>query len=571
MLLIVAYPTQQDYLPEKPPDESAEDPADPARGREDDLKSLYMRAVEAYRRALSGMSGREPSLTLPADPEDGTGSAAGGDNASANQPDTIIFDDELYVTLFDLYVARGWGGIARIERALREQAAAIGDEGRSGGTQVSVWGPATAFFYTTRNLLILLIRDSLLNIERLAVQDIFGRLNDTASAVAEAWTRQFAFKTEQGPPTTSLRRVGGEVVEVERPGKNVFKMGNPAFAKEVFTNLTKAVTQKSLFDETLRQIAAAKSALRGPALSGNSEIERLNEQAKNLYTEARTFIDTKAPMALLALNSLPAGFDQPQMENTLGLILNQLYLRNDELGRAIDPAVSQSAAALSSIGLTRDAGPYSVAPSAIPPEGLELFVINKALTTTEPAWFPLVSEATLHRLVQSGTIETDSFDYVVCFHYVNALIERMEALRNDEEASRKFWTSVGRVSAALSLASLVTPATAAAAAPLRAISLVADLAVMANTINSVVDQLEQLDRQLSETLVQPDALGVPALARLGQLVSMRAELIDNLGLNTAIELVLGLTPARFVRLKRLLLARGYYQDLETLLDDNQDG
>ena len=147
----------------------------------------------------------------------------------------------------------------------------------------------------------------------------------------------------------------------------------------------------------------------------------------------------------------------------------------------------------------------------------------------------------------------------------------MEALRNDEEANRRFWTSVGRVSAALSLASLVTPATAAAAAPLRAVSLVADLAVMANTINSVVGQLEQLDRQLSQSLVQPDALGVPALARLGQLVSMRAELVDNLVLNTAIELVLGLTPARFVRLKRLLLARGYYQDLETLLDDSQDG
>ena len=133
-----------------------------------------MRAVEAYRRALSGMSGVEPSLTIPADPQDGA-AGAGADNASTDQPDTIIFDDELYVTLFDVYVSHGWGGIARIERALREQAAASGAEGRSGGTQLSVWGPATAFFYTTRSLLVLLIRDSMLNIERLAARDGFGQ------------------------------------------------------------------------------------------------------------------------------------------------------------------------------------------------------------------------------------------------------------------------------------------------------------------------------------------------------------------------------------------------------------
>jgi hypothetical protein len=274
-------------------------------------------------------------------------------------------------------------------------------------------------------------------------------------------------------------------------------------------------------------------------------------------------------VSLLVLDSLKKGFKKHEMEDALGSILNELRSRLENFARAVNPAESQVSACLAAIGWAPDATLSSLGPSAIPANGVEDFVQETALAgvVKDSRWFPLVSEATLHALTQSGEIAEDSFEYVVSFHYVSSLMDRVEALRAREDEANAFWKGVGMISASLSLSALLTPASAPAAAPLRGVALIADLAMTANAVHSVVTEVAELDRALSDTLIRPEAFGVAALGRIGQLVAMRAELVENLALHVALEAVLGLTPARFAALRRNLLARGYYQDIQTLLGD----
>src|SRR5437667_6438927 len=76
--------------------------------------------------------------------------------------ETVAFDEELDARLMEIYVLHGWDGILKLEQAL---------EG------AHPWSVVLPFYSFTRNRLILLIRQSLIEIEKKAAQDILVRLN----------------------------------------------------------------------------------------------------------------------------------------------------------------------------------------------------------------------------------------------------------------------------------------------------------------------------------------------------------------------------------------------------------
>ncbi|MCY7355303.1 MAG: hypothetical protein LH470_09560 [Lysobacter sp.] len=574
MFQIIAYPKQIGFLEENAEPAELADRESPVWASQVELKSIYMQAVEAYQRELTSPY---PQLKI-------------SHNTDDDDDDIIVFDEQLYTTLFDIYVVEGWKGLQNVEAALLERAPERDEGVLPGGTQRSPWRPVKQFFYITRNLLVLLIRDALFTIERAAAQDIYVRLNDTAAVVEEAWTGQFKFVTLESSPAPRLQRIGGEVsIETSLP-VTTFEMGVGAkeLADSLFAAMTEAVEQKLLFEGALQRLPDVKKNLeqtRAKAHGSNvpydvaeqsskvqklelevATLQRVDQQAKSLYSSAHKLIRMKCPLALLVLDSLKQGFLKHQMEDKLGKILDMLRKKNDKLAGVIDPSKSYSAACLGAIGLTSGMGLHGLKPSMIPSEGLEVWVIEKGMSgiLNDPGWFPLLNEATLHRLTQSGEIAEDSFEYVVCFHYVSMLMGRIEELRARQAANQAFGKSIGGLAAAVSLALFLTPA-ATVAVPARVVAYAVDLAIMAHVVHSVVDELAQYDKGLSEALIQPEAFGVAALARIGELVSMRAELVDNLVLHVALEAVLGLTPARFFVLRKLLLARSYYQDVEMLL------
>lgn len=143
----------------------------------------------------------------------------------------------------------------------------------------------------------------------------------------------------------------------------------------------------------------------------------------------------------------------------------------------------------------------------------------------------------------------------------------MEARRQSEEASQRFWKAFSKAAAAASLATLVTPATAEFAPVLRGAAAVADLVLLAHAIYSVSAQLSQLNELLTEQLIGPDAFALESLSRLGELGAFRTQLLNSLGEQVLLQLVLIAASARWTPVRKLLIASGYLLDLDTLLSD----
>jgi hypothetical protein len=257
------------------------------------------------------------------------------------------------------------------------------------------------------------------------------------------------------------------------------------------------------------------------------------------------------------------------------MALRSLREEIDEIGRGVDPNSGRVAAEIPAIEAGGLVAWDAVERWSLPPKclslGIERYVVDAAMSKLAdgPGWLPLAHEATWHHLVETGTIAKDSFEYIVYAHYVSALTERVESEREADEISAKVWGYLGRIAAALSLASLVTPATAGAAPLLRGLSVVADLAVMAHEIYSITGNLARLDQALAEQLIHPDAFALEQLARVGELAQIRREALDQISVQVALELALLGASAQWGSVKNLVLARGYYSDLETLLGDSE--
>src|SRR5204863_230751 len=155
-------------------------------------------------------------------------------------------------------------------------------------------------------------------------------------------------------------------------------------------------------------------------------------------------IAVNCQLGLIVLDGLARGFDQKEMEQKLGGAIWEIYENIDEIGKSVDASASRVAAEWAApaekenISLTYLKTVQSWEP---PKEGFESRVTNMAIEklAKDSGWFSLAHEETLHRLVESGVIAKDSFEYIVYSHYVSALIDRLQVKREADEAFDKFW------------------------------------------------------------------------------------------------------------------------------------
>jgi hypothetical protein len=537
------------------------------------LRSTYEDRVARYHQELGSVTTGDPATATTRYPEL---------PVTLDTAETVIIDDELFEHLFDIYVYHGWAGIQRVEDAI----ARLVPSTPSGGVSDSWWGPAWRFFLFTRNLLAMLIRDAIAELEQRAAARMIRHLSQVAAAVNDAWTARYRI-------TRTERTVIEPYYKAATRARQVvtYSFADTAESKALFGALTQAVNQRVEHEEllqrvarirdqvqTLRQITRQKQQ-RGRPLSSERQLtseldlkeqeqKQLEERSAGLLSAMQAVIMNSSPLGLLVLEGLATGFTQPQMENLLGATLWELYAHLDTLGARIDPGRSQSAALMAEISAAEfDALPERQR-ALVQLGGPEATVVNAAVMNLpkEPAWLPLLHEQTLHLLLESGEIRRDSFTFVVFTHYVTTLGERLEAERRNEEASQTFWRAFSRVAAAASLVLLVTPVSGVGAV-LRGAALVADLVLLAHAVSSVTQQLARIDQLRDQQLLHANAFSVEGLGRLGELGTYRHELLDGITQQLLIELLLIVTGARWPSVKRLLIVRGYLQDVETLLAD----
>lgn len=551
------------------------------------LRVAYMRRVELYDRELASILGvlppeeggrpsRYPELPITLDPE------------SPETEETLVVDTNLFTNLFDIYLVHGWAGIRHIENQLTARARP--DEGAPyGGTVVSVWRPAWTFFAFTRNLLAVLVRNALIEIERLAATRIVGQISTGAAALARAWQSEFKISRNVRYEERSVYDKDGiEVGEPHLIEVSTYAFGDQNLSATLYKALTDAITQRVEYEALLERIEDLRAEIqhtkrhiehqRQPRVkqhyrekltsmaSNEKQLSDLEAATREFFNAMRVVIHMNCPLALLVLDGLKPGFKQSEMEQLIGETLWQLYSRIDTLGLGIDPQRSRAAevlpgiqseeqveVALERLRIARDW------------DGPEVTLIDVAIKRLpkEPAYFALLNEATLNLLVESGEIERDSLAFAVFCHYDLALIDRMEAERQREEATVAFWKAFGQAAAAASLASLVTPA-AGLAPLLRGASAIAGLVLLAHNVSSVVQSLALLDQLVAERLIEPNAFALESLSRLTELAAFRKDLLQNMPEQLLAELLLIAVGARWVPLKKLLVMRGYLMDLEVL-------
>ena len=505
------------------------------------------------------------------------------------EAEPFAIDDDLYTGLFDVYTLCGWHGIAAIEAALR--AAAPGPEGdRAGGVDASAWQPAAKFFRFTRNLLGLMIRDQLSDMEtQLALQTI-TQLSVASDAVSEAWSRDFNFKEKY--LRTVHKNFKGESWDYDIYGYRALNVG---LSTQLYTYLTQSVEARVKFEQTQQDLALIRDQIQQtrnqmdmPSPSATSSQDQLaqlytdqtrltalEQSADAFRQQLQKQIAATTPLGLLIVDRLKQNFSQETMEQTLADVLFQLFGQLDDLGGKIDPGVNH--VNLLVPGLPPNA---LITMSAIdgwncPTQGPEAFVIKAAMgaLADKPEYAPMLAAPTLDKLVASGSIETDSFAYVVAFQYQSVLQEALARQAADDRAGIVFWQMFAKISAGLSLAALATPVTAEAFPLLRGASALADLIVLAHTVRSVTATLAKYDQLLQSELLDPDAFAFEHLARMGALGAYRDRLLSQFPLQLLQELVLVAAGARWAAVAETLKWRAYLTDIEILLDtgDEENG
>ncbi|WP_186315567.1 hypothetical protein [Catellatospora sichuanensis] len=579
-ILITAEPARADIFTPGGPDEAAEPLLPQVQPLADSLLTAYRARAGLYHDALTAELGRQgdelpmsfvPSVVMP----DG---------------EQIPIDADLFQTLLELYLADGWAPLAAIGAGLREAAGPQGVPDRPiAGVPALPWLKAYEFFVFTRNLVALLVRESLARIEQHAATALQARRAASAEQLEQAIRGVFMVTTTKSKPAGVARGPGAPVsVPV-----TLYHFDNRALMDDLTRIMNDAAKQRVVLDGLVRDIAQTQQQRReartatqgaqggssGPAASDSAareqtlavkegEQQTLRQATEGLLTQLKAVIGQRAPLALLVVDGLRPGFQREELEVKLGRALFALRDQLAELGSGLNPERSFTGEVLRGVAVGEQAqvSLVEVQNLAVPAAGPEAAVAAAALArlSADKHLFSLVHEQTWWLLVQSGQVARDSFDYVVLHHYLVELERQTEALEAGTKATEAVLRTITVISAALSITLLVTPLAELVPA-LAGLSYLIDMALLAYQIHSVVGQLRQLDVMLSAALLAPEAFGLEHLAQLGDLLIARGDL--GAGLTEAVlkELLLAVAGSRWRTTRRALIMRGFYADLQTLL------
>jgi hypothetical protein len=482
--------------------------------------------------------------------------------------EAVVFDEELDARLMEIYVLHGWDGILKLEQALEHAQKKL-------VRVLEPWLVVLPFYSFTRNRLILLIRQALIEIEKKAAQDIFARLNLTAITVNTAWLVKFVFSSKE--EVVDLRK---DEIFRDTPvlaTKITYTMGNRQLSDDLFFLLSEAVNARAFVDEQNRKIKRLEQVIEYFKHEGTSPPNNYEpdiKDAQNLIHQKNTVLETlleqirkKAPLALLAMPLLKKGFRQPDMENIIGEALSAFYGKIDKLAEAIKPQTSQIETNF--LGIQENVPNATRTLESLFSFGynIEVLATKKAISEAvdNPAYLALLSEETLNRLIETRVIERGTLAHIVCRRYTLTLMEQIENRRKSEENLKTFVEALARMGAGLSLAALASSGNPEVSAPIKFVAFVLGIPMMLFQIYSVVHQLSVFDQVINLRLAEADTTSIESLVALGEITAMRAEYAQQITETISKEIVLLIAAGKWEIFKQGLHLRGYYADLELFL------
>ncbi|MDQ4037175.1 MAG: hypothetical protein M3313_02180 [Actinomycetota bacterium] len=470
---------------------------------------------------------------------------------------TIVYDGDLDRRLLEVYVWHGWRGIDTVREALRQVE-------RGPLRALFPWRIAGEFLSFARNLLIAAVRAELMAFEREAAELLILRLNNSRNMAAEAWSALDVRRSTKEERKVTLSRIMAD--QPTRIPDLSYVLGNDKLATQLLDVVTPLVRireeltkLKAKRDRKQEMLDAARAELGSSFDTGTeldiaeltAQIGELVEQTEHLYRDLHAL----CPIAVLAVPVLRFPVPMYALTGALVQAVMGFVGHAEVIARALSAEGSWVGEVLEAPRPGEEL--EQSYPADMQPERA---VADVALErgSGDSRYLSMLHVATLTEL----TGRADGLGYVVRSQYVAVLLERLQ----DEEEFRRALAAIfgvlAKVAAVISLVALVTPLGWFT----RAIAVALDVGAIAYQVHAAVGQLAQFDRDVAEAMVELDREDVEKLARLSELTQLRPEFVEQLTVSVITEIGLIVTAGAWADFRRLMHIRGYYSDLETLVE-----
>lgn len=490
----------------------------------------------------------------------------------------IALDFGLLELLVESFVMDGWVGIERLQQAVNAHAS--DDEVRQSGQSPSggipddagkVWVIARGFFETTRNLVGMLVHEALVALELKAAEVVASRLESGLAAIATA-------------RAGSLRQS-----EWSRQG-GYFELQDRQLARALYKDMTKLVYELAQLKRLAQERDEVRRNAASPAFAGASgaqggtgrtdpdkAAENLEKaeadlaHAEQAVASARDIVHRASPLALLALARIEEGFSVAQMEQAIDAGLREREESCRRLRQAISTAESRVAARWPRPTLDEAvsaAQMQAIAQWTIPYGGHTSAAAAHVLGAIggDAGWLPLAREDILHELASSEAIAVDSFEYPVYFHFVSAWMAAFEKEVELQEQVTGVLSGVSRVVALASLLAFKSPAIASFVE-----SRVVARLLLGMAAYTFFKGYSALEEAIQAELMGSGHLSAREIATSAALEKEQDAFVKDFAKGLLLDAVLGRVSQRFTPVRRLILARNYYEDARTLLSAPADG
>lgn len=555
------------------PGEAGSDPVDAlASPLVEQLRAVYVTRVEAFQREFCadiGLSlpagGRLPQSAYKVVPF----------TTDDDETDQILVDEDLFATLLFVYVTEGWPAIERIRQFVGDQVHRYAVYGQESDLP---WQSVSSFLGFVLSMLAVLIRDALIEIEGLAATAIAGRLVISGAELDKTFRRYDVHPGRgSGYDVGSTRQLEvlasalGEVVAVRAEYQKAMAALRDVREK---ADAVERIQMGQSRPDNVPTAEQAKAPTVAPGKAG--------DEARARYEQARDWLLTNEPLALVALDGLTEpvtyrrateGFIDPwwTVHQKIADISAAVKEQRSRVAETL-PGLPQPEQAASPRAVVTPIDRTSLERLTVARGGPELAVVNAALDglSGDDGLLSLLHEQTWRLLAAGGDVAVDSLTYIVMHHYLRTLAGRQAELERDRATNAEYFRTFGRIAAAVSAALVVTPLGEVAPA-VAGLSALADAALVAYTVDGVVRQLRELDALAASRLVAPDALGIPGLAEVGALMVARQEYAVEMTSTLMVELLALAAGAGWPVVHEALVARGFCQDLVTVFGLDEEG
>jgi hypothetical protein len=279
---------------------------------------------------------------------------------------------------------------------------------------------------------------------------------------------------------------------------------------------------------------------------------------------------------LLAIPQLKDGFAIDDTERAIADTFQGMYQRVDAMYAAIRDAPSAIRTYLpdSPIDLDR---PGHLDEIALRPTDACAIAVAGAIGTASknPARLAMLSQEALLAALENDEIPQGSLSHTVVVHYLVALLDGLEAQGEDEAVLQSISQGLTTIGAALSLSALVasrvpTPQAQIATGTMRLVGTVLELPGTLLLAYSTLHKLRQLDEAVNLRLLSTEFDDIDIVAQLAELDAFHRGFSEQIGSELAKMLIENIAAGLLTAVKKVILVRGYLDDLITLLPEGDD-